>query len=191
MLRSTFSLAAATVLLSGCASHEYVNRSISALDAQHVAAITKVDTAAQAAASTAQTEANAAHDRANAAYKLAEGKFQFVTTLSDAVNAFGAGRAELSATAQASLTELAAKLMQSNQDVYLEIQGHTDNRGNEGSKFAIGQARAEAVRLFLNQQGVALNRMSAISYSDVAPIASNQSEAGRAQNRRVVIIAVK
>jgi outer membrane protein OmpA-like peptidoglycan-associated protein len=191
MFRSTFTLATATVLLSGCASHEYVKRSISALDAQQIAALTKVDNAAQAAAGAAQSEANAAHDRANAAYKLAEGKFQFATTLSDAVASFDAGRAELSPTAKASLTELAAKLGATNQNVYLEIQGHTDNRGSEVSKFAIGEARAEAVRLFLNQQGIALNRMSVISYSDKTPIASNQTDTGRALNRRVVIIGVK
>ena len=184
MIRSTFALAAATVLLSGCASHEYVKRELGALDTQHTAALAKVDSSAQAAAS-------AALDRANAAYKLAEGKFQFASTLSDASASFDAGRAELSASAKAHLTDLAAKLNSANQDVYLEIQGHTDNRGSEASKFAIGQARAEAVRLFLNQQGVALNRMSVISYSDKTPVASNQNDAGRALNRRVVILGVK
>ncbi len=184
MFRSTFALVATMTLLSGCASHEYVKRAISTLDMQHAAALTKVDNAAQASAASA-------FGRANAAYTLAEGKFQFTTTLSDAVASFGAGRSELSAAAQASLTELAAKLTSDNKDVYLEIQGHTDNRGNETKKIAIGLARAESVRLFLNQQGVALNRMSVISYSDKAPVASNENEDDRAKNRRVVIRGVK
>ena len=54
----------------------------------------------------------------------------------------------------------------------------------------LGEARAEAVRLFMNQQGVALNRMSTISYGDSSPVASNKTRDGRAQNRRVVVIVL-
>ena len=54
----------------------------------------------------------------------------------------------------------------------------------------LGEERADAVRLFLNQQGVALNRMSTISYGDSSPVASNKTRAGRAQNRRVVVVVL-
>ncbi len=184
MIRSTFALAAAATLLSGCASHEFVNRKLADLDAQHTTALGTVDSNAKAASS-------AAMDRANAAYTLAEGKFQFAETLSDAAASFTAGRAVLSDDAKAHLADLATKLNGDNKNLYLEIQGHTDNLGNEGSKFAIGQARAEAVRLYLNQQGIALNRMAVISYSDTKPVADNKTEQGRAANRRVVILGVK
>ena len=53
-----------------------------------------------------------------------------------------------------------------------------------------GEARAEAVRRFLNEQGVALNRMATISYGPDAPVAPNDTPEGRAQNRRVVIIVL-
>ncbi len=46
------------------------------------------------------------------------------------------------------------------------------------------------MRLYLNEQGVALNRMETISYGQNAPVAPNETPQGRAQNRRVVIIVL-
>ena len=54
----------------------------------------------------------------------------------------------------------------------------------------LGEARAEAVRLYLNQKGVALNRMATISYGETMPVDSNKTKAGRSKNRRVVIIVL-
>jgi outer membrane protein OmpA-like peptidoglycan-associated protein len=54
----------------------------------------------------------------------------------------------------------------------------------------LGQQRAEAARLFLNKQGVALNRIATISYGQDDPVAPNNTRDGRAQNRRVVIIVM-
>ena len=51
--------------------------------------------------------------------------------------------------------------------------------------------RAEAVRRFLSMQGVALNRMSTISYGPDNPVAPNDTRAGRAQNRRVVVVVLE
>jgi len=74
--------------------------------------------------------------------------------------------------------------------VYLEIQGHTDDTGAKTHNMRLGEDRAEAVRLFFNQQGVALNRMSTISYGDTAPVAPNTTPEGRSQNRRVVVVVL-
>jgi outer membrane protein OmpA-like peptidoglycan-associated protein len=54
----------------------------------------------------------------------------------------------------------------------------------------LGQERADAVRLYLNQKGVALNRMSTISYGETQPVDSNSSKEGRSKNRRVVIVVL-
>jgi outer membrane protein OmpA-like peptidoglycan-associated protein len=54
----------------------------------------------------------------------------------------------------------------------------------------LGEERAEAVRLFMNQHGVPLNRMSTISYGKADPVADNKTRTGRAQNRRVVLIVM-
>ena len=82
------------------------------------------------------------------------------------------------------------KLKTDNRNVYLEVQGHTDATGTPDINMKLGEARAEAVRLFMNQNGVALNRMSTISYGATAPVAPNNTRAGRAQNRRVVLIVM-
>lgn len=65
------------------------------------------------------------------------------------------------------------------------IEGHTDNVGSDAANLALSQARAQAVLNWLVQHGIAANRLSAIGYGETKPRASNASEAGRAQNRRV------
>jgi len=97
---------------------------------------------------------------------------------------------KLSDEAQARLTELATRLKNDNKNVYLEIQGHTDSTGSPDYNEKLGEERAEAARLFLNKQGVALNRIATISYGQDAPVAPNNTRDGRAQNRRVVIIVM-
>ncbi len=72
----------------------------------------------------------------------------------------------------------------------MEIQGHTDARGKDTINSRLGEERAEAVRLFMNQHGVPLNRMSTISYGKQDPVADNKTRVGRAQNRRVVLIVM-
>ena len=91
---------------------------------------------------------------------------------------------------QTKLKALADQLKTDNKNVFLEIQGHTDATGKPDYNMMLGQERAEAVRLFLNQQGVALNRMDTISYGETAPVADNKTKAGRAQNRRVQIVVL-
>ena len=103
---------------------------------------------------------------------------------------FKAGQHTLSTEDQARLTEFADKLKADNKNVYLEVQGHTDSTGSADANLRLGQARADAVRLFLNQHGIALNRISTISYGATAPVASNKTKDGRAQNRRVLIIVL-
>ena len=72
----------------------------------------------------------------------------------------------------------------------MEIQGHTDGRGSDTLNTRLGEARAEAVRLFANQHGVPLDRLSTISYGKADSVADNTTKAGRAQNRRVVLIVM-
>jgi outer membrane protein OmpA-like peptidoglycan-associated protein len=134
--------------------------------------------------------ASDALQRATAAGKLAEGKFDYAVTLSDDSVKFPTNVHKLSDEAQARLTELATRLKTDNKNVYLEIQGHTDATGSPDYNEKLGEERAEAARLFLNKQGVALNRIATISYGQDAPVAPNNTRDGRAQNRRVVIIVM-
>ena len=82
------------------------------------------------------------------------------------------------------------KLKSENKNVYVEVQGHTDATGPKDHNYKLGEERAEAVRRYLNQKGVALNRIGTISYGPDAPAADNESREGRQQNRRVVLVVL-
>jgi outer membrane protein OmpA-like peptidoglycan-associated protein len=134
--------------------------------------------------------AGEALERAKAAHKLAEGKFLYQMVLSDDSVKFPTNGHDLSDEARTRLTDFVSKLKDDNKNVYLEIQGHTDSTGTDAINMRLGQDRAEAVRLFMNQQGVPLNRMATISYGDKSPVAPNDTPEGRSQNRRVVVIVM-
>jgi len=182
-------IAVSAFSLGGCATKDYVNEHVAAVDAKvqatqgqvdrHEAHLTQLDQATKDAL-----------DRATAAGKLAEGKFLYSMVLSDDSVKFPVDSAKLSPEAQQRLTDFAEKLKTDNRNVYLEIQGHTDSRGSDAVNQKLGEQRAEAVRLFMNQHGVPLNRMATISYGKADPVANNKTRAGRAQNRRVVLVVM-
>ncbi|HEY2358483.1 MAG TPA: OmpA family protein [Phenylobacterium sp.] len=189
----TIGLSAAALVgalsLGGCATEKYVNEHVATVDTRVSAVdshLTDVDTRLGATDKSAQD----ALQRATAAGKLAEGKFDFAVVMSDDSVKFPVNAHELSPEAQARLAELATRLKNDNKNVYLEIQGHTDSKGSPAYNETLGQQRAEAARLFLNKQGVALNRIATISYGQNDPVAPNNTRDGRAQNRRVVIIVM-
>jgi outer membrane protein OmpA-like peptidoglycan-associated protein len=68
------------------------------------------------------------------------------------------------------------------------IQGHTDATGGEEHNQNLSERRAEAVRNALIGRGIDANRMTAVGYGESAPIASNDTESGRQQNRRVDVL---
>ena len=181
MNRSTLRAAALSGLVvvglaaSGCASHRFVREQVEVVDS-------RVDRV--------EGTAGEALTRANAAHVLAEGKFLYEVVLSDDSVKFPVDENALSPEAEARLSELVQRLRAENRNVYLEIQGHTDSTGPAEYNQRLGEARAEAVRRFLSDGGVALNRMATISYGEDAPVAPNDTEEGRAQNRRVDIIVL-
>jgi outer membrane protein OmpA-like peptidoglycan-associated protein len=189
-------LAAGALSLGGCATEDYVNKKVAVVDTQAQATQAQVNQQQATLQShdqhLAQLDQNTrdALDRAQAAGKLAEGKFLYSMVLSDDSVKFPVDGSRLSPEAQARLDEFVQKLKSDNKNVYVEIQGHTDNTGSKTANIRLGEERAEAVRLFMNKQGVALNRMSTISYGGDSPVASNRTRSGRAQNRRVVVIVL-
>ena len=68
-----------------------------------------------------------------------------------------------------------------------EIQGHTDNVGSDAYNQPLSEARARAVVTWLVQHNVASNRLTARGYGKTRPVVTNDTDAGRAQNRRVEI----
>lgn len=167
---------------SGCASHRFVRDQVEVVDTR----VTGVDTRVTGV----EGAAGQALQRANDAHKLAEGKFLYQVVLSDDSVKFPTDAAALSPEAEQRLTEFAQRLASENRNVYLEIQGYTDATGTPQHNDQLGEQRAEAVRRFLNRQGVALNRMSTISYGQEQPVASNTTSQGRSQNRRVTIVVL-
>lgn len=194
--------------VSGCATKTYVQDQVGqaskASDAK-VGEVQKQVEATQmdvAALKTSDGEQNAklaqlsdtARDalaRAQEAGKLAKGKFLYEVTLTDDAVKFGFNRSELSAPAKAALDAFADKIRAENKNVYVEIQGHTDNTGSAAYNLKLGQERAETVMRYLNMQhGFPLHRMNAISYGAAKPIADNKTKEGRAQNRRVTLVVL-
>ena len=190
------------LLLAGCASKGYVREELDASEARTAEQIETVAGQVEAnqtrlAEQQAQLDGlsgttREAMERAIAAGKLAEGKFLYETVLSDDRVRFGFDSSELSDAARAMLDDMAADLRQRNENVYIEIQGHTDATGSDDYNLQLGQQRAEAVQRYLNlRHAVALHRMSVVSYGETAPVTDNDTRDGRAQNRRVVLVVLQ
>lgn len=101
---------------------------------------------------------------------------------------FEKGKSKLLPSSTPVLVEVLSVLRE-NPQLSVEIQGHTDNHGSEPENRTLSQARAEAVVGWLVQHGIASDRLKAHGYGPDKPIAPNSTRAGRAQNRRVEIIA--
>jgi len=67
----------------------------------------------------------------------------------------------------------------------MRVEGHTDDKGSDAANLKLSQKRSEAVRAYLIKQAVEEHRLEARGYGEGKPIASNKTEAGRAENRRV------
>ena len=102
---------------------------------------------------------------------------------------FATGKYNLSEQDKALLCNTASQA-DAMDNALLLVVGYTDSTGTPEHNDQLGEQRAEAVRRFLNRQGVALNRMSTISYGQEEPVASNDTPEGRAQNRRVTIVVL-
>lgn len=100
---------------------------------------------------------------------------------------FATGSYALSPNAQNSLANAAQTLATYNETT-ITIVGHTDSTGSDAINNPLSQNRAQAVANYLNQRGVAANRMSVSGQGSRMPIASNATVEGRAQNRRVEIL---
>jgi peptidoglycan-associated lipoprotein len=182
--------------VTGCATEKYVNTHVATVNDRVNQTQGQVDSQGQKIQQHDQQLADLdktsreALERAEAAGKLAEGKFLYTMVLQDDGVKFKSAKYKLNDEDTQRLSEFADKLKNDNKNVYLEIQGHTDTAGSKDFNMRLGEERAEAVRLFLNQHGVALNRMSTISYGETAPVADNHTKTGRAQNRRVQIVVL-
>lgn len=71
------------------------------------------------------------------------------------------------------------------ESAHIRISGHTDNVGNPARNQTLSEQRAQAVRAYVIAHGIDASRIEAVGYGDTRPVATNDTEAGRAQNRRI------
>jgi OmpA-OmpF porin, OOP family len=97
---------------------------------------------------------------------------------------FDTAKAEIKAEGARILDDV-VPIMQNNPSLRLEVQGHTDNKGSAVYNKKLSQKRADAVMEYLVKKGIGKDRLTAVGYGLVKPAASNDTEEGRAENRRV------
>jgi peptidoglycan-associated lipoprotein len=192
--------------VAACATNKDVDRKIAeATAAQQASTNQKIESVASQVEAVQQhqkeqdaqiaslsQEAKDALKRAQEAGILAKGKVVFEQKLSEDKVRFKSGKYELSKDSKSALDELGNQIKAISDQYYVEIQGHTDDTGSSRFNDELGQRRADEVRRYLSRNfNIPLNRMSTISYGDTLPVAPNKTKAGRAQNRRVVVVVLE
>jgi OOP family OmpA-OmpF porin len=100
---------------------------------------------------------------------------------------FAFDSARLTAEGESNL-DGAVTTLRDNPDVRVVCEGHTDSIGSEAYNEQLGQRRADSVRDYLVAQGIDPSRVRSVSFGESQPQASNDTEAGRAENRRVEVV---
>jgi len=97
---------------------------------------------------------------------------------------FGFNHSDLSVQAMTNLTK-AIEVLKKYPDTNIEVQGHTDNKGTEKYNLALSTQRSSNVSNYLAANGITASRLTTKGFGETAPKYDNNTEDGRAQNRRV------
>lgn len=200
-LRVLYSTAVAA-LLAACATSGSVDQKIAASQAETAQKLESVvgqveDLQGKQRATDVRLDelsqsAQEALKRAQEAGVLAKGKVVFEQAFNEDRVKFKLDSYELESSAKGALNEFASRVKGLDSQYFIEIQGHTDDTGSPRYNDDLGQRRADAVRRYLSRdQQLPLNRMSTISYGDTLPLEPNKTRAGRAANRRVVLVVLE
>lgn len=101
---------------------------------------------------------------------------------------FDTGKAELKPASDTALAEI-AKMFKSNSALKIFVVGHTDNVGAVAANMKLSEMRADAViKALVSKYGIAAARLKGFGVGQLAPVLSNDSEDGRAKNRRVELV---
>ncbi len=101
---------------------------------------------------------------------------------------FDTGKSDIKPESDDSIAEI-AKLLQGDAGLKVYVVGHTDNAGAFESNMKLSKDRAEAVaKVLTGKHGIAEGRLKAYGVSSLAPVASNDTEDGKAKNRRVELV---
>jgi outer membrane protein OmpA-like peptidoglycan-associated protein len=99
---------------------------------------------------------------------------------------FETGKATIRKVSFKPLDQVVA-VLRSNPELYADIEGHTDDVGDDASNMDLSQRRAQAVMDYFTSKGIAADRLTAKGYGETQPIATNETATGKAQNRRTEI----
>jgi outer membrane protein OmpA-like peptidoglycan-associated protein len=100
---------------------------------------------------------------------------------------FATNKADLNQTSKNELNNL-ANIMKQNSDVSIDVRGYTDSTGSDAINQPLSVNRAQSVANYLTQNGVKYSQMKNVNgYGSSNPVASNETAAGRQQNRRVEV----
>jgi outer membrane protein OmpA-like peptidoglycan-associated protein len=154
---------------------------------QKAAAADQRAAGAEQRAAEARSAADAVNTRADAIERASK-RLVYEVVLSEDKGDFKFGQAAVPEAAVGEIDQLVQQLKANPNGAFIEIEGHTDNTGTKEINYKLGMERADAVKRYIyeNHQ-VPLHRINVISYGEEKPIAPNNTRAGRAQNRRVVI----
>jgi len=100
---------------------------------------------------------------------------------------FAFGKADILPSSEPTLDEV-AQLLKANAELELHVVGHTDNVGGLASNLELSQRRAQSVVTALGQRGIGKERLEPHGLAFLAPVATNRTDKGRAENRRVVLL---
>ena len=100
---------------------------------------------------------------------------------------FGYDQADLGASAQTNLGKLVG-ILNAYPDTDIQVIGHTDNKGSDDYNMGLSERRATSVINYLRNNGINTGRLTAIGKGESDPVASNDTEDDRAQNRRVEFV---
>ena len=165
------------------AKHE---RRIGELDAK-AGDVARTANAARGVANNASSSARAAGSRLEAIDKSSK-RLVYDVALTAKEDNFAFGQSELPERARVRLDAMVHSLIDDPKQVFIEIEGHTDDRGPNLVNMKVGLARAQAVKKYLyDVHQIPLHKMNIISFGEEKPAMPNTTEDGRAQNRRVVI----
>jgi outer membrane protein OmpA-like peptidoglycan-associated protein len=193
------------VLLSwGCATKKFVrqeisltNQKVAQVDAkvqendkwikEHEAKIQQLSADTQKALADVKT----AMSKAEEAATMARGKLLYGIALKNDAIKFDFNSAKINDDAKKILEEFIGLVKTENKNVFIEIHGHTDGTGPEEYNLTLGQKRADTVKRCLFDNGIPLHKLNTISYGSSQPVGDNANRAGRAANRRVVILVLE
>jgi peptidoglycan-associated lipoprotein len=199
---------------TGCATRKFVRTNVAEANEQleslskslektqdraqtNAARIGDVEQEAQAAQQAAQEAREAATAAANLAktvdaqtdaIEAARRRLLYEVVMTEEEDGFRFDSTDLPDSAKKPIDELVTKLKKEPRNVFITIEGYTDNVGSTTVNESIGLERAKAVERYLYEQHqIPLHKMDVISYGEENPIAPNNTRAGRAKNRRVEI----